>query len=236
LKFRRYNCRGFGGGRAGVLIPGWNRPIYDDIGDHPHGSLSMETAIEVSCNAWFAQLGVNDTGSRALADTAALLGFPSGDFAELKRALPFAAYGQGPLLATPFKMARVAALIAAGGHLPQGRWDSGDSNTRIDPPVEVLPPAEAAFLAGAMRKVVTGGTGRRAMAGEVTPVAGKTGTAQVDVGEPHAWFTGFAPYAASAGHQIAFAVLVEHGGYGGRTAAPIAREVVDAARDLGMIP
>jgi cell division protein FtsI/penicillin-binding protein 2 len=31
-------------------------------------------------------------------------------------------------------------------------------------------------------------------------------------------------------------VLVEHGGYGGRVAAPIAREVMEAARDLGLLP
>ena len=111
-----------------------------------------------------------------------------------------------------------------------------DSNARTEPPLEVLPAPEAGFLEHAMRQVVTDGTARRAMDGEPTAIAGKTGTAQVDQGAPHAWFTGFAPYDGDPARRIAFAVLVEHGGYGGRTAAPIAREVVDAARDLGVIP
>ena len=47
---------------------------------------------------------------------------------------------------------------------------------------------------------------------------------------PHAWFTGFAPYDGDPRRRLAFAVLVEHGGYGGRVAAPIAREVMEARR------
>jgi peptidoglycan glycosyltransferase len=66
-------------------------------------------------------------------------------------------------------------------------------------------------------------------------IAGKTGTAQLDEGQPHSWFAGFAPYDGKGGSRIAFAVLVEHGGYGGSLAAPIAREIAEAASDLGII-
>jgi len=58
----------------------------------------------------------------------------------------------------------------------------------------------------------------------------------LDNGLPHAWFTGFAPYEGDPSRRIAFAVVVEHGGYGGRAAAPIGREVVEAAQQLGLIP
>jgi peptidoglycan glycosyltransferase len=64
-------------------------------------------------------------------------------------------------------------------------------------------------------------------------IAGKTGTAQLGEGQPHSWFAGFAPY--EGGRRIAFAVVVEHGGYGGSLAAPIAKEIVEAASDLGII-
>ena len=94
-------------------------------------------------------------------------------------------------------------------------------------------PDHAAFMASAMRLVVTDGTARRAMKGLDIEVAGKTGTAQVGEGAPHAWFAGFAPLNGT--RRIAFAVVVEHGGYGSQFAAPLARHVVEAARDLGLI-
>ncbi len=233
LKHRTFLCRTLPDGRAGAVIAGWNRPIKDDIGDHAHGTLDMQKAIVVSCNAYFAQLGVHDVGSKALAETAERLGISTGDPAELRKALPFASYGQGPVLISPFKMARVAAAIANGGRMPEGRWVGDASNPRNDAPLEVLPLAQAEFLAGAMRRVVTEGTARHAMAGDTAAIAGKTGTAQLDSGMPHAWFTGFAPF--EGGHRLAFAVLVEHGGYGGAVAAPVAREVMAAAKELGLM-
>jgi penicillin-binding protein A len=99
----------------------------------------------------------------------------------------------------------------------------------------VLPEQQARFLAGAMRRVVTEGTARGAMAGTPIQFAGKTGTAQLDEGMPHSWFTGFAPYDGDPSHRLAFAVLVEHGGYGAATAAPIAREMMEAAHALGLL-
>ena len=236
LRHRTYLCHTLPDGRAGATIAGWRRAIKDDIGDRAHGTLDMERAIAVSCNAYFAQLGVRDVGSKALAETAARMGISTGDTAELRQALPFASYGQGPVLISPFKMARVAAAIAAGGRMPQGRWIEDQTNLPTDAPLEVLPAAQAQFLAGAMRRVVTEGTARRAMAGVPISIAGKTGTAQLDQGMPHAWFTGFAPYDTNPQRRLAFAVLVEHGGYGGRVAAPIARQVMEAARELGLLP
>lgn len=109
------------------------------------------------------------------------------------------------------------------------------SNERKQGPKQILQPSLAEFLGGAMRSVVVEGTGRRAMKGETVSVAGKTGTAQLDAGMPHSWFAGFAPYDGDRTKSIAFAVVVEHGGYGGATAAPIAREIVDAAQELGLL-
>jgi cell division protein FtsI/penicillin-binding protein 2 len=235
LVHRTYQCRPLGDGRCGNTIAGWNRAIRDDIGDHAHGTLDMERAIAVSCNAYFAQLGVHDVGAKSLAETAGLLGLSVGDDASLRQMLPFAAYGQGPILVTPFKMARVAAAIAAGGQMPQGRWIAGEGNTREDAPVVIVPEAQAGFIAGAMKRVVTEGTARHVMAGTSVDIAGKTGTAQLDSGMPHAWFVGFAPFSAEPQRRLAFAVIVENGGYGGRVAAPIARELMEAAKGLGLL-
>ena len=78
-----------------------------------------------------------------------------------------------------------------------------------------------------MRLVVLEGTARRAMKGEAVSVAGKTGTAQLDEGMPHSWFAGFAPYDVDRSKSI------RRGGgtrrYGATTAAPGARQIVDAA-------
>jgi cell division protein FtsI/penicillin-binding protein 2 len=235
LAMKRYNCQGTGDGRVGTRIPGWRKVIHDDIGDSAHGTLMMERAIVVSCNAYFAQLGVYNVGPEALSQTAKLLEIPAGEVGDLRATMPFAAYGQGPVLVTPFKMARVAATIAAGGEMPQGRWVTDGSNSRVAAPREVLAPQLAAFLAGAMRGVVVQGTARRAMRGVSVSVAGKTGTAQVEEGAPHSWFAGFAPYEGDRAKSIAFAIVVEHGGYGGQTSAPIAKELVDAAKELGII-
>jgi cell division protein FtsI/penicillin-binding protein 2 len=234
---KSYRCVRLKDGRAGAIVDGWRKPIRDDVGDHPHGSLTMAQALTVSCNAYFAQLGTYDVGAKMLRDTAALLDIPAGDLDEIQKMMPFASYGQGPVLVTPFKMARVAATIAAGGSMPEGRWILGSENTRTQPPRAILAPELSAFLGDAMRTVVTAGTGRRAMAGLNISVAGKTGTAQVEVGAPHSWFAGFAPVTLDnpAAQQIAFAVVVEHGGYGAQAAAPLARGIVEAARDLEII-
>ncbi len=235
LENQSFSCRRLPDGRVGAIIPGWRKPIRDDVGDSAHGTLTMHQAIAVSCNAYFAQLGVFSVGAKQLSDTAKLLDIPAGSIPDLQAAMPFASYGQGPVLVTPFKMARVAATIAAGGAMPEGRWVIDSSNARTQPPKPVLAPDLAVFLQSAMRSVVLEGTARRAMKGEAVSVAGKTGTAQLDEGMPHSWFAGFAPYDGDRKKSIAFAVVVEHGGYGGTTAAPIAREIVDAAQELGLL-
>ena len=235
LENKSFSCRRLPDGRVGAIIPGWRKPIRDDVGDSAHGTLTMHRAIALSCNAYFAQLGVFSVGAKQLSDTAKMLDIPAGSVSDIQAAMPFASYGQGPVLVTPFKMARVAATIAANGSMPEGRWVIDPSNARTAPPKQILAPDLAAFLASAMRSVVVEGTARRAMKGESVSVAGKTGTAQLDEGLPHSWFAGFAPYDGDRSKSIAFAVVVEHGGYGGTTAAPIAREIVDAAAELGLV-
>jgi len=235
LENKSFNCRRLPDGRAGAQIPGWRKLIRDDAGDSAHGTLTMERAIAVSCNAYFAQLGVFSVGAKALSETAGLLDIPAGSVADIQAAMPFAAYGQGPVLVSPFKMARVAATIAGGGVMPEGRWVIDSNNSRTDSPRTILGADLAGFLGHAMRSVVVAGTARRAMQGESVSVAGKTGTAQLDEGPPHSWFAGFAPYDGDRSKSIAFAVVVEHGGYGASLAAPIAREIVDAASEMGLV-
>src|SRR5207302_8384729 len=128
---------------------------------------------------------------------------------QLRKSLPQSSYGQGQVVASPFQMARVAATVATGGMMPQGRWLTDENNTRTSPVESVMTPAAAQTLARFMREVVTSGTGRRAASASV-PMAGKTGTAELADAPSHAWFIGFAPY-GSAKRKIALSVLVEKG-------------------------
>jgi cell division protein FtsW (lipid II flippase)/cell division protein FtsI/penicillin-binding protein 2 len=222
-------------GRVGNYVAGSARPIRDDpLDTHPHGRVDLERGLVVSCNAYFAQLALR-LGPQPLLDAASLLQIdvcqPS-TAASLRRTLAQAGYGQGQVLVSPLKMARLAAAIARRGRVPQAHWIAGEA---ADPAADaqLLSPANAAVLSRYMREVVTAGTGRL-LASNPTPIAGKTGTAEVDNARAHSWFAGFAPYGA-APHKIAFAVLVENAGYGGRAAAPIAGDLVTAARELGLI-
>jgi peptidoglycan glycosyltransferase len=80
---------------------------------------------------------------------------------------------------------------------------------------------------------VLSGTGRL-LKDHPARIAGKTGTAEVDEGASHAWFAGFAPE-GPATRRIAFAVVLEHAGYGGVAAANVAGQVATAAQTLGMV-
>ena len=86
--------------------------VRDDVLDtHPHGSIAMHDAIVHSCNAYFAQLAVR-LGPRPLLDTAeppASLLRGTTPPNRLHATLPQAGYGQGDVVATPLRMARVAA-------------------------------------------------------------------------------------------------------------------------------
>ena len=84
--------------------------------------------------------------------------------------------------------------------------------------------AEADYLKGLMRAVVTDGTASRLKELDIK-VAGKTGTAEQEGKASHAWFIGFAPV---NNPKIAISVLVENKGSGSKYAIPIAEKVFDA--------
>ncbi len=149
------------------------------------------------------------------------------------------AIGQFEVRATPLQMALVAAGVANRGRVMQPhvvREVTGPDLARLDtadPRVyrQAVSADAAADLTRMMEEVVADGTATSAQIPGVR-VAGKTGTAQHAPGAaPHAWFIGFAP---ADDPQVAVAVLVENGGSagseatGGRVAAPIARDVMQA--------
>jgi peptidoglycan glycosyltransferase len=150
-----------------------------------------------------------------------------------------AAIGQFDVRVTPLQMAMVSAGIANKGIVMSPYLVKDTRNSDLDiidqsKPEELsqaISPDVAAALTRMMVNVVQSGTGTPAQIPGIQ-VAGKTGTAQhVEDGAPHAWFTAFAP---ADDPKIAVAVVIENGGdagseaTGGKVAAPIARQVIEA--------
>ncbi len=229
-----FTCERLPDGRVGAPIRGWTRPVRDDVLDtHPHGTLDLHQGLVRSCNAYFAQLGAR-LGAGPLLDTAARLGIsltPSKNIRQrVRETLPQAAYGQADVLASPLRMARVAAAIAADGVLREPMWRARSERSE---PETFLDPTAARLLGSYMRDAVLSGTGR-VLASHPARIAGKTGTAELSGQPSHSWFVGFAPY-GQASQRIAFAVIVENAGYGALTAAPAAGEIVSAAAAAGLL-
>jgi peptidoglycan glycosyltransferase len=228
-----FTCTRLPDGRVGSYIRGSRRPVRDDLLDTvPHGHVDLHKGLVVSCNAYFAQLAQR-LGARPLLDASAVFQIDAARLptpAGVGGTLPHAGYGQGEVLVSPLKMARVAAAIAAGGVVRPVRWEAAPDD-EVAPVQRFLSAPDAAVLSRHMRDVVLSGTGR-SLAANPTPIAGKTGTAEVANGRSHSWFVGFAPFGGP--RRIAFAVIIENAGYGGQTAAPLAGELVSAARQAGL--
>jgi penicillin-binding protein 2 len=220
-----------------------------------HGHVDLHAALAHSCNVYFYHLG-KELGIDAIQHYGALFGLGRETGIDLpgetSGVLPSRAWkleryrepwypgdtisvaiGQGLITMTPVQAARMIGAVATGRlaapHLRAGT---------VPPPEELGLGAETlSIVRHALRSTVERGTGTAADLGPIT-VAGKTGTAQVykhSAGidsdhlpkneRDHAWFVGYAP---AERPRIAFAVVVEHGGHGGATAAPVARAVLEA--------
>jgi len=218
-----------------------------------HGTIPLRTAIQKSCNVYFYRVAMRlsrlggrlDLGrgrDRLVAwarrmglGEATGIGLPGEADGRLDVRDPRnLAVGQGELLVTPIQVAQLYGLVATDGRMPPLRL------IRQMPPPDAtraglrLEPAHMRVLRDAFTAVVNepGGTGYRNVRTPEVRIAGKTGTAEAGRGEDHAWFAGFAPADAP---RVAFAVVVEHGGHGGATAGPIARDLVLACKAHGYL-
>lgn len=143
------------------------------------------------------------------------------------------AIGQGDLLVTPLQVANYTAVFANKGSLyrPHLIKNVLDSQDKIIGEADVKPIRSniissdtIEIVREGMRQTVAVGSAR-SLESVAVPVAGKTGTAQwSSTKNPHAWFTGFAPY---DNPEIVITVLIEQGGEGSSVAVPVAHEVLD---------
>lgn len=159
---------------------------------------------------------------------------------------PSVSIGQGALAVTPLQVARAMAALVNGGKVlkpylvKQVELQDGTVHYQEQPTEQRdvgVEPWILEYVRDSLVSVVNeqGGTGSRASLREFgIMVGGKTGTAQIKrmVGtktlsekDSLAWFSGFAP---ADDPRIAVAIVVEAGGHGGVTAAPIAKKIMQA--------
>jgi len=213
-----------------------------------HGDLDLGTAFAESSNVFFAQLGVRYGHDAFRANLERLLfGQPVRLYPGMDRTgaintsrvprladkdqygLAQASIGQGVVTASPAHLALITAAVANRGLAMKPRLIASEAPAALAP---LMSAATAERLSKMMRRVVTTGTGRPINTDKLA-IAGKTGTAENPQGAAHGWFVGFAP---AERPTLALAVLVEQGGYGATSAAPIARDLLLRAQDMGLMP
>ncbi len=164
------------------------------------------------------------------------------------------AIGQGQLQVTPLQIAALTALVAKRGERKRPHlFMSGPAGAKAGPAGDdggvSAAAAERPFkpadfenvITGMWRSVNDGGTGKGAFV-EGMDICGKTGSTQLVSRESaerlsragreiktHSWFSGFAP---RDNPRIVVTVLVEYGGGGGATAAPVARRIFELFREI----
>lgn len=231
------------------ILPGTRTPLTNET--NCGGSrITLAHALDISCNTAFGKIGVS-LGQDKIRDQAERFGFGkvvNSDVSSVASRFPQnltdaqlaqSSIGQFDVAASPLQMAMVTAGIANGGKLmtPYLTAQVRASNLQVvseHHPKQMSQPMtkeSAEQLKAMMASVVNNGTGKRARINGTT-VGGKTGTAQTVKGKaPYAWFVGW-----SDNPHVAVAVFIQSSDTainevsGGRLAAPIARDVIEAMR------
>ena len=239
-----YDCGLDWNGLPGVTLHNWQ----------PEGTLRLSEALTESCNPAFFEIGLKldqqdptllpsmahtfglgrPTGIQGVADVAGTvpdptwkrqqLGQPwtSGDAVNL-------AIGQGYVLATPLQMANAYAALARDGSMLPPRLVQDQEQKPLGS-LGLSQTTLAAILDGMKRVTSTPqGTAYYAFRDERLPIAAKTGSAENENPDAHAWFVGFTPPDKAS---LLVLVMVEGGQHGGTVAAPIARGLIDTAYPL----
>jgi len=210
-----------------------------------HADINVEKALERSCNIYFYEcalkLGIQKLhhwGRKFHLGMTLGTGRPF----EKKGVNPSPAYklevakemwypgdtchtsiGQGFQVGTPLQAAVVAAMISNPmGCAPPRFWQKPPSERFV---LDIKASTMETVRRGLLAVVENPKGTAHASRSEKIRFAGKTGTADVYHQEPHAWFTGFAPY---DNPKVAISIIPEHGGHGGDEAAPIAKAMLEA--------
>jgi peptidoglycan glycosyltransferase len=225
--------------------------------NHKESQLNLEMSYAKSANAAFARIGdemppetlityANHFGfgfsnerqlPLEIESTPAQLADDPNELYENNLLRAATAIGQGELLTTPMNMGLVVLSALNDGDLPLPylvesiQRPSGEAVSNLPNRRKikaVMQPQTAHLVRDMMTTVVDEGSGFQAAIPGLE-VGGKTGTAQLGGDQlPHAWFTGFARNEHSG---VVIVVLIENGGEGSETAAPIFAQMAQVALD-----
>ena len=216
-----------------------------------HGQLDLVHAIQKSCNVYFYQLAYR-LGRDAICNMAAKFGFGAKTGLELPGEISGTnparesynrqwyggdilqlGIGQFPLEVTVLQVAMAYSAIANGGTLYKPRLVMEIKNRGVverfesaPTKLDIRPESLETVREGLKLVTLPGGTAGTVFKGlEYLKTAGKTSTAEYgkQAQANHAWFVCFAPYDQPV---ITLITLIESGQTGGKTAAPIAREIL----------
>ena len=239
-----YDCGLDWNGLPGVTLHNWQ----------PEGMLKLSEALTESCNPAFYEIGLklDQMDSTILPTFARTFGLghatgvmgasevtgtvPDPQWKQQQTGEPWTngdavnlAIGQGYLLATPLQMANAYAALARGGALLAPQLISGQKAQVLNQ-LNLSQSTLSAILDGMQRVTSTpAGTAYYAFKDEKLPIAAKTGSAENENPDAHAWFVGFTPPSKPT---LLVLVMVEGGQHGGTVAAPIARQLIDMAYPL----
>ena len=134
--------------------------------------------------------------------------------------------GQGFLQTTPLQVAVMFAVPANGGYRVKPHLLKDDEESKSWRVSLNMKPETVKVLQKGLREVITGGTGKALNVPHLPPISGKSGTAEAPPGKSHAWFGAYGP---TDKPEIVIVAFAEHsGGGGGKVAAPMVREVMEA--------
>lgn len=214
-----------------------------------HGEVNLPQAFAHSCNPFYVQL-TRMLGAESVVEMAGRFGFgqttnlTEQGVAESAGSLPLTeeiynegdlanlSLGQGAFTATPVQINAMTAAVANGGVYcePTVLKSVNGANGQIIKQFEggtkrrVISENTAANLQTFCVGAVSYGTGHYAavQTDTIDGVAGKTGTAEVNEGKAHAWFSGYFPVSAP---KYAMTVLWENGEHGGSVAGTLFRKI-----------
>ena len=239
----KFDCGLDWNGLPGVTLHNWQ----------PEGILGLSEALTESCNPAFYEIGLrlDQIDPNILPDYARLFGLgkptsvqgvqevagtvPDPAWKQQQVGEPWTAgdsvnlaIGQGYLLATPLQMANAYAALLDGA-LTAPSLMPGLKGQALGY-LKLRPDTLAAIKDGLSGVTSTpNGTAYYAFQDEKLPILAKTGSAENENPDAHAWFVGITPPDKPG---VLVLVMIEGGQHGGTVAAPVARGLIDMAYPL----